>query len=470
MIFNRDILFIHLGKTGGISVANYLCQVLRPPVVSVVRHDEFHKLKQSGHEIMIPWKRHANLKEAAKFLEGKNIQLSDFKWIIVVIRDPVDLGFSYYKHLRNPQYLKRLSRNRLNQERLAAAQKDYDFFACQPFTHHRGKLKDYFEIDGQIPKNMKIVRFENLAEEITEITKPYSIKDIRFPHLNESPENLARPKLSQQAIEHIKRKYHWIYDKGFYPLPANGQSIKPKKYLFIGGVGRSGTSALTEIVGSHPKVVLGMERYNKLFSKQDFTITPAHFEKERFLDLREGDTFYTDFNMFSPHINIAEKWDQAFYVGLKYPRLVSVYELTAQALGEFKLIYIYRNIFDVTESWNRRLTESSNWPRQRDYKRAVEFWNNSLRLARKLTTKNNSIVCISYEDLLFSDKSIQPLFDWLELEIDKKVIETLNEKRKLAPDKKAQKGTLPDEQKAYISQHARFDIYEEFNSKFNILA
>jgi hypothetical protein len=80
------------------------------------------------------------------------------------------------------------------------------------------------------------------------------------------------------------------------------------------------------------------------------------------------------------------------------------------------------------------------------------------------------MVIISYEDLLFSDKSIQPLFDWLELEMDPQVVHTLINKRQLAPDEKVKKGTLPDEQKAYITQHARFDIYEEFDSKLNILA
>jgi hypothetical protein len=258
--------------------------------------------------------------------------------------------------------------------------------------------------------------------------------------------------------------------KVFTRFLRNSKTVEQKQYLFIGGVARSGTSALTEIVGSHPKIVLGMERYNKLFRKQDFSVTPALFEKERFLEMREGDTFYSDFDRFRPHKNIAEKWDEAICVGVKYPKITTVYNQTKEALGDFKLIYIFRNIYDVAESWNRRLIERERWPKQRDYKRAVEFWNNSLRMTRKLIRTKEDIACISYEDLLFSQKSIQPLFDWLELEMDPQVVHTLDSKRQLAPDKKAKKGTLPDEQKAYITQHAHFDIYEEFNSKFNILA
>lgn len=219
MVFNRDILFIHLGKTGGISVANYLCRVLRPPVVSVVRYDEFDKLHQVGHEIMVPWKRHANLVEAEEFLKTKHMAIQDFSSIIIVIRNPVDLDFSYYRHLRTPRYIKKLSQKPFHSARLEAAQKDYAHFAGESYTHYRGNLRDYFEIDGIMPKNLKIVRFEKLAEEIPAIVNPYSINTISFPHRNKSSENFERPPLMPQAIESIRRKYQWIYEKGFYRLP-----------------------------------------------------------------------------------------------------------------------------------------------------------------------------------------------------------------------------------------------------------
>lgn len=243
-----------------------------------------------------------------------------------------------------------------------------------------------------------------------------------------------------------------------------------KKYLFIGGVGRSGTSSLTEIIGSHSNIILGMERYNKLFRKQDFSINPSHFEKERFINIQAGDTFYTDFNIFNLHSGIPEKWDQAVYVGVKYPRITTVYEETRQALGDFRLIYIYRNIFDVTESWNRRLIESSRWPRNRDHKKAVGFWNNSLHVTRELVKDNKDIICINFEDLYFTDKSMKPVFDWLELDMDKGVLDTLANKRKEASEIHAKKGGLSDEQKDYIEQNARFDLYEEFNTGFNIFS
>jgi len=243
-----------------------------------------------------------------------------------------------------------------------------------------------------------------------------------------------------------------------------------KKYLFAGGVGRSGTSSLTEFIGSHSKIILGMERYNKLFRKQDFCISPSHFEKERFLNIQAGDTFYKDFNKFDVHLDIPGKWDQAAYVGVKYPRITTVYDETKQALGDFKLIYIYRNIFDVTESWNRRLVEQPRWPKNRDHKKAVSFWNNSLQKTRALIIERKDIICVKFEDLFFTDKSMKPIFDWLDLEMEDGVADILAYKRKMAPERNAKKGRLSDEQKEHIEENARFDLYEEFNANFNMLA
>ncbi len=242
-----------------------------------------------------------------------------------------------------------------------------------------------------------------------------------------------------------------------------------KNYLFIGGVGRSGTSSLTEIIGSHPHIILGLERYNKLFRKLDFSINPSHFEKERFLNIQPGDTFYANFNKFRLHEKIPKKWDKAVYVGVKYPRITMVYNETKQALGDFKVIYIYRNIFDVTESSNRRLNKKTRWPMNRDHKKMVSFWNRSMLITRELIESNKNIICVKYKDMFFTEKSIKPVFDWLGLDVDDTVRYKLIHKRKLAPKKLAKKGKLSDELKQYIKQNANFDLYEEFNRSLNIL-
>jgi len=242
-----------------------------------------------------------------------------------------------------------------------------------------------------------------------------------------------------------------------------------KKILFIGGCARSGTSVLAEIIGAHHQIVLGIERYNKLMKERSFALSLSHFTKERFTTMYEGDTFYDNFNKFKAHENAVEKFDQAVYVGLKYPPFDRIYQLMQANFGTFKYLYIYRNIFDVAESWNRRVIQAVNWPKDKNYLKAVQRWNDSL--SNTLTELNNGadIICNNYDDLLFTNKSIQPIFDRLGLPIDENILRELTEARKKAPNKKLAKGMLSENEVEYIRNNARFELYDEIHSKFNIL-
>jgi len=93
MVFNKDILFIHIGKTGGTSAAEYLCKTLVPPVYNVIP-ERAHKLGKAGNEIFLKGRRHATLEEAKDFLENMDIDIDSFKKIIAVIRNPYNLEIS----------------------------------------------------------------------------------------------------------------------------------------------------------------------------------------------------------------------------------------------------------------------------------------------------------------------------------------------------------------------------------------
>jgi hypothetical protein len=216
MIFNKDILFIHLGKTGGMSVASYLCQALQAPVVSVSPFFN-EKTKQEGHEILVKGKRHGNLGYAKKILAKYGINIFDLKQIIIVVRNPIDLEFSYYKHLKKPSVIKRKLKSENGKKALEFAQKSFNEFALSSITHFDGELKDYFLLDGQELPNLKVVKFENLAADIKETVKNFSIeKEIEFPHKNQNNEGDEMETLSDLAVQNIKNKYGYIYEKGFY--------------------------------------------------------------------------------------------------------------------------------------------------------------------------------------------------------------------------------------------------------------
>jgi len=474
MVFNNEVLFLHLGKTGGMSVTNYLCNVLKPPVIQVVKAGEFEIAKPSGYEVIVPWKRHANLVETVEFLEQKGISLLDFKLIFCVVRNPLDLDYSFYKHLNNRKYFKKLSANPANKHLLSAAQDSYDYFARQNFTHYKGNLKDFFEIEGKMPENMKIVRFEELSTALPELIKPYANKDVPFPHLNKSAgAKNPRSLIGREALLSIGRKYDYIF-KNYYSsiMPLNNEvtqnDSEEKKFLFIAGCGRSGTSALTTIIGSHARIALGLERYNKLMKKSNFLLTREHFTKERFLNVQMGDTQYSDFSRHLVHHNISEKWDQCKLVGVKYPPADIIYSELKKVFGDFYYIFIYRNIFDVAESWNRKAASEAAWPAEKNYIKAVKRWNLSLQKTLHLINMGEPIICVKYEDLFFSDKPLDLVFKKLGLPIDENVLEQINIARGLSSSKKEKKGQLSKEEYDFVASRARFDLFETFDKYYNI--
>jgi len=475
MVFNKDVLFIHLGKTGGMSVTDYLCNTLEPPVYHVLRQSHLERSKPLGYEQMIPGDRHGNLCVAQELIAPFNLTLSDFRLIIIVVRNPLDLHFSYFKHLTKPYVRSRLQNDPKNVERLESSSGTFEDFSQKQFVHYRDKLINYFELEGKRPENLKIVRFEEMSLKIPELVRPFAINAYPFPHRNKSHEKSLSEPLSDEALLSIRNKYEYIC-KNFYPdlkLPEKSgfkNSVPDdKKYVFVGGCARSGTSVLTSIIGSHQKILLGKERYNKLMHKNSFSLSKAHFAKDRFLTIRDGDTFYDDFNKFKDHMGIGEKFNNAVFVGLKYPQFDRIYHLMEQQFGAFKYLYIYRNIMDVAESWNRRAENGDNWPKDKNYLKAVERWNQSLQNTLQQLKNGADIICIHYDDLVFTNKYIQPIFDRLGIPIDVNVLKALKYARKIAPVKKSAKGTLTENEVEFIKSNARFELYDEINSKYNIL-
>lgn len=200
-----------------------------------------------------------------------------------------------------------------------------------------------------------------------------------------------------------------------------------KKYLFIAGCARSGTSALAQLIGSHKEIVMGMERFGHLSLKNNFKLTKELFEAERFLNIHDDDTFYTDFKKFhawDKDINIKVKNYDLKYIGDKRPELYTVYDELFQNFPEAKIIFIYRNVYEVAASWNKRAESKENWPASKDFKQAVYNWNNSLNLTIEALDKyQNNIVCLRYEDIFLNEMDLKPLYKWLDLEMDNATLE-----------------------------------------------
>lgn len=171
--------------------------------------------------------------------------------------------------------------------------------------------------------------------------------------------------------------------------------------LFIAGCPRSGTTALTRLVNLHPDVVVGLERFKGLYGKRrDFT--PELFTRERFFDYREGDTNFlpaTSAEATTFYGKADEKFDEAKFVGDKYPQFFRHYDQLFKNFPDAHVIFIFRDPQFVAQSWQRRSEDSTRWPAENDGRKAVGYWNDALAytLAYK-GIKRDSFTFVEYEE------------------------------------------------------------------------
>ncbi len=190
-----------------------------------------------------------------------------------------------------------------------------------------------------------------------------------------------------------------------------------RNYLFICGCPRSGTTAFWRLMSAHPALAIGVERYI-LKCHGRFGIEESLFEKERFFTIQKHDTHFKSLDGPSEYVanyygGLKDRYEDCKYFGDKIPILYEVYEDLFKNLPNTKILFIFRNIFDVAQSYKKRLhNENDAW--KKDVKNAVEDWNLSLNNTINLIKKHQeAVLCIEYEDLFFGDFKLKNITDFL---------------------------------------------------------
>ncbi len=241
-------------------------------------------------------------------------------------------------------------------------------------------------------------------------------------------------------------------------------------FLFISGCPRSGTSALVHLLSGSTDVLLGMERYGHLTTKDNFLLNKSHFEKQRFFKVTEGDTFYDDFDKFhafDPLIH--EKFDNCKIVGDKRPDLYESYDKLFSAFPETKVLFIYRDIIEVASSYQARVILGDTWPKSKNFSQAVNDWNRALFLTREAARKDYNIKTVEFSDIFTHNKDLSPLFSYLNIEycdnLQKKVKHINARSIQL---QKQRKCFLSSKEEQYVAKRAKTSLLNDM-AKLNVL-
>lgn len=235
-----------------------------------------------------------------------------------------------------------------------------------------------------------------------------------------------------------------------------------KKLLFVSGTPRSGTSALVRLLNLHPALMIGMERYHSQYKGN--SIDPSFFERDRFLDVREGDTHAKGGFGAQNVRTLRQRYDKAEIIGDKYPLLYLQFGRILSAFPEARHVFIIRNPLSVAESYQQR-NENPDDSFNKDYRTAIEEWNKGLDAMLALPdTAREKFCVVEYEGIFKSAAEIERLFAFLGLSPpEEKALATLQER---ANDLEQTLVPRRDELRSYVTRNAKWGLYKQFLREF----
>jgi hypothetical protein len=238
--------------------------------------------------------------------------------------------------------------------------------------------------------------------------------------------------------------------------------------LFLAGLGRSGTTALLEVVAAHPQVALGVERYKRLYPHDDQPITADLFTRRRFFDFSDGLTNLTPEQTpeWAPHYAaMRAKWDDARYVGDKMVAIRAQH--VWETLPGARFVCIVRDVEPVAASWQARADnpEDRGWAADAGARQAVAAWNRSLRRVRRAVRQRPDHAAVVEYDRFFGDAagtSLGRVLDWLGLDRPAAVDAAFARVHREYVDTVAPKQrTLAPDVLAFLDEHAERDVWEQ---------
>lgn len=230
MLFNKDVLYLHVPKTGGNSMTKYLAETLSGPIYYVRKKPIRAEPRFDDPDVIHIFGRpHDDLAAAKDRLEGYGLNLETMPLILTTIRNPYDMEVSAYCFLRptvSPDPSK------VGEWQRIAMTLDFSEYISNRFNNNRitgmKDLKSYYYIEGNKPVNMTITRFENLVDDAKSALSSIGIeKDANFPWINRSSNRDYVSYYTPETEEIVYQNHRWIFDQGYYSrLVLDDKNVK----------------------------------------------------------------------------------------------------------------------------------------------------------------------------------------------------------------------------------------------------
>lgn len=242
--------------------------------------------------------------------------------------------------------------------------------------------------------------------------------------------------------------------------------MSERRYVFLTGCARSGTSAFSRLLNNHPDLVVGMERFKSFVKKERIADFGPHlFAEERFFDFQPTDTNQTPEknNSLRLHYSLArEKYGSALVVGDKVPALTNYFAALDVKFPDSAVVVIVRDVASVAGSWKRLGLESnSKFFAGKKAWHGVVSWNKSLdRIAAALESKKPPFI-VSYEQLFSGSYNFEKLLGFIGVPVRDEFLEVYQGMMKKSTVVASRESLLDDADHAYIEEKANMPLYQQ---------
>ncbi len=206
MIFSKDLLFLHVPKTGGMSITELLLETLRGPVY----YSHPNEAATGDHKVVhIDGIRHETLEQARDIVASYGFALESFPAILMVVRNPYALEVSRYSYLRGGHPWD------FGFDQTLALTRDFTTFARN--SHESPDLSRYFFLGREVLQNLRVIRFERMGEDLPAALSDIGVPcDRALPHENRSRHGDYRTYYDRLAEEAVYRRHRWFFDLSLY--------------------------------------------------------------------------------------------------------------------------------------------------------------------------------------------------------------------------------------------------------------